>query len=63
MNNQKITILYERLSVEDDRETESNSIVNQRALLQEYAAEVVRRIYDLTVAGKTAFEGFRLSPL
>jgi len=37
MNTQKITILYERLSVEDDRETESNSIVNQRALLQEYA--------------------------
>ena len=37
MNNQKITILYERLSVEDDRDTESNSIINQRALLEEYA--------------------------
>ncbi|MCL1882195.1 MAG: DUF4368 domain-containing protein [Defluviitaleaceae bacterium] len=37
MNNQKITILYERLSVEDDRDTESNSILNQRILLEEYA--------------------------
>jgi len=37
MNNQKITILYERLSVEDDRDTESQSIQNQRAILQEYA--------------------------
>jgi len=40
MNNQdkqKLTILYERLSVEDDRDTESQSIENQRAILQEYA--------------------------
>jgi DNA invertase Pin-like site-specific DNA recombinase len=36
-NNPKITILYERLSVEDDRDTESQSIENQRAILQEYA--------------------------
>ena len=35
--NQKITILYERLSVEDDRDTESQSIENQRNLLQDYA--------------------------
>jgi len=37
MNEQKITILYERLSVEDDRNSESNSIANQRELLSEYA--------------------------
>ncbi|MCL1795229.1 MAG: recombinase family protein, partial [Oscillospiraceae bacterium] len=37
MSNAKTTILYERLSVEDDRDTESNSILNQRALLEEYA--------------------------
>jgi len=37
MNNQKITILYERLSLEDDRDGDSNSIINQRALLEEYA--------------------------
>ena len=33
---QKVTILYERLSVEDDRDTESQSIENQRAILQEH---------------------------
>jgi len=33
----KITILYERLSVEDDRDTESQSIENQRTMLQDYA--------------------------
>jgi DNA invertase Pin-like site-specific DNA recombinase len=35
----KMTILYERLSKDDDREKESNSITNQRALLEEYAAK------------------------
>ena len=34
---QKICILYERLSVEDDRDNESQSIENQRSLLQDYA--------------------------
>ena len=34
---QKVNILYERLSVEDDRDAESQSIENQRALLQDYA--------------------------
>ena len=32
-----MNILYERLSVEDDREAESQSIENQRILLQDYA--------------------------
>ena len=33
----KITILYERLSVEDGNANESNSIQNQRRILEEYA--------------------------
>ena len=33
----KITALYCRLSQDDGREGESNSIVNQKALLNEYA--------------------------
>ena len=37
MNQQQITALYCRLSNEDDLEGESNSISNQRALLQRYA--------------------------
>jgi len=37
MDKQKLTILYERLSVEDDRDSESNSIQNQRAQLEDYA--------------------------
>lgn len=37
MNITKLTILYERLSLEDDRDGDSNSIINQRSLLQEYA--------------------------
>lgn len=36
-NTEKITALYCRLSQDDGREGESNSIVNQRALLSEYA--------------------------
>ena len=36
-NNEKYTILYGRLSQEDDREGESNSIQNQRLILTRYA--------------------------
>ena len=39
MNQQQITALYPRLSNEDDLEGESNSIQNQRKLLQRYADE------------------------
>ena len=35
--NQKITALYERLSADDDLQGESNSIVNQKKLLEGYA--------------------------
>ncbi|MCL2546217.1 MAG: hypothetical protein FWE06_03340 [Oscillospiraceae bacterium] len=34
---QKITILYERLSKDDELQGTSNSILNQRQLLEEYA--------------------------
>ncbi len=37
MHNQRLTILYERLSREDERENESISIENQKAYLEEYA--------------------------
>ena len=36
---QRITALYERLSREDEAESESNSITNQKAYLTEYAAK------------------------
>lgn len=35
---EKITALYCRLSAEDEQNGESNSIVNQKAILSEYAA-------------------------
>lgn len=38
-NDKKYTILYGRLSQEDEREGESNSIGNQRMMLQKYAEE------------------------
>ena len=37
--NTKLTILYERLSREDERETESISIENQKAFLEDYATQ------------------------
>ncbi len=37
--NQKYTILYGRLSQEDERDGESNSIQNQRLMLEKYAAD------------------------
>ena len=37
--NQKYTILYARLSQEDEREGDSNSIQNQRMMLEKYAAD------------------------
>jgi len=36
-NGEKLTILYERLSREDERENESISIENQKAFLEDYA--------------------------
>ena len=39
MNQQQITALYCRLSNEDDLEGESNSIQNQRVILQKFALD------------------------
>jgi len=39
MNNQKLTILYERLSREDERENESVSIEYQKSFLEDYAVK------------------------
>lgn len=36
---QKLTILYSRLSVEDERDKESNSITTQRSILENYAKQ------------------------
>ena len=36
---QKITPLYERLSRDDELQGESNSISNQKAMLEEYASK------------------------
>ena len=38
MRNEKITPLYERLSRDDELQGESNSISNQKAMLEEFAA-------------------------
>lgn len=39
MSKRKITALYERLSRDDDQQGESNSIANQKKLLENYAAQ------------------------
>ena len=38
-DNGKITALYERLSRDDDLTGDSNSIINQKKLLEDYAKE------------------------
>ena len=38
-NNEKYTILYGRLSQEDDKNGESNSISNQRIILEKFAQD------------------------
>ena len=38
-NYEKITALYERLSRDDELQGESNSIVNQKKILEEYAGK------------------------
>ena len=39
MTSQKLNILYGRLSQEDARAGDSNSIINQRLLLEKYAKD------------------------
>ena len=38
-DNMKITALYERLSRDDEQSGESNSITNQKIMLEDYAAK------------------------
>jgi len=38
MNSEKLKIAYERLSRDDEQQGESNSITNQKMLLEDYAA-------------------------
>lgn len=40
----KITALYERLSRDDDLTGDSNSIINQKKLLEDYARNMALRI-------------------
>ena len=39
MNKRQITALYERLSHDDELQGESNSITNQKKILEDYAAQ------------------------
>ena len=61
-NQEKYTILYGRLSQEDDLKGDSNSIQNQRLLLEKYANENcftnVKFLYDDGYSG-TNFNGVR----
>ncbi len=41
----KITALYERLSKDDEVQGESNSIVNQKRMLTQYAGELTAIVY------------------
>ena len=43
MSKQKITILYERLSRDDELQGPSNSILNQKLQLEEYAKHICGR--------------------
>ena len=43
-DNGKITALYERLSRDDDLTGDSNSIINQKKLLEDYARSMDLRI-------------------
>jgi predicted site-specific integrase-resolvase len=51
-NNERLTILYERLSQDDERAGESNSITNQKRILEEYAQKQgFRNIIHITDDG------------
>ena len=59
---QKITALYERLSRDDELQGESNSITNQKNLLEDYARKNgftnIRHFTDDGISG-TTFAGVR----
>ena len=57
MNKREVTALYERLSRDDELQGESNSISNQKALLEDYAIrndfKNIRHFWDDGVSGTT----------
>ena len=53
---EKITALYERLSRDDEQQGESNSITNQKQLLESYARQngfrqIVQKVSNLQTKG------------
>ena len=58
-NQSKITALYERLSRDDENQGESNSITNQKKILEDYAKRNgftnCRHFFDDGVSGTTLF--------
>ena len=48
----KITALYERLSRDDEIAGDSNSIVNQKRYLEDYAAPETRAVGEQVIAGQ-----------
>ena len=63
-NSAKITALYERLSRDDEQQGESNSIINQKQYLEEYAKRQgfsnIRHFTDDGISGTTfEREGFQ----
>ena len=60
MSNQKLIIGYYRLSMEDDSEGESNSIINQKKILKKYAMDRgytnIRFYIDDGISGTTFVE-------
>ena len=54
-DNNKITALYERLSRDDELNGDSNSIVNQKKMLEKYAKEqVLRTLHTIPMMGIAA---------
>ena len=54
MSDQKLIIGYYRLSMEDASEGESNSIINQRSLIEDY----VKDKQDIILCGERIDDGF-----
>ena len=58
-NQNKYTILYGRLSQEDEQKGDSNSIVNQRHILEKYKTQSFSMTMDFPAPISTAQRGMR----
>ena len=65
MSDQKLIIGYYRLSMEDDSEGESNSIINQRKLVKDYISNILelasmpfQEFYDDGYSGSWEYDLF-----